>query len=95
MTTDSEPWPALQRKGNHVVVKLLVLAILAGLSFRLLFSRSDVLHPVPVSPSGEAEREASAESMATDVLGLEDDNEGEKLFFSFSFRLQPHSKDLL
>ncbi|KAG6534037.1 protein trichome birefringence-like 23 [Zingiber officinale] len=76
MTTDWEPWPALQRKSNHVVVKLLVLAILAGLSFRLLFSRSDVLHPVPVSPADEAEREASAESMAADVLGLEDDDGG-------------------
>ncbi|KAG6485152.1 hypothetical protein ZIOFF_053681 [Zingiber officinale] len=76
MTMDWEPWQALQRKSNHVVVKLLFLAIFVVLSFRLLFSLFDEFRPVPVSPADMAAREAPAESMVADVLGLGDDING-------------------
>ncbi|WOK93819.1 protein trichome birefringence-like 23 isoform X1 [Canna indica] len=69
MGSDWDPRPALQRKGKHVLVKLLVLAILVGLSFRLLYSRSAEFLE---SPAAVAEREASATptAAAEAVLGL-------------------------
>lgn len=58
--SDWEPWPALHRKSNHIVVKFLVLVILVGVTFRLLFPRSPEFEAVPESPAAVAAREASA-----------------------------------
>ncbi|URE47955.1 hypothetical protein MUK42_24976 [Musa troglodytarum] len=68
MGMDWEPWPPLQRKSNHVFVKLLVLVLLLGLSFRLLFSRSAVFLPVSESPAAVAET-ASSTAVVVGVVG--------------------------
>ncbi|KAJ8479694.1 hypothetical protein OPV22_023421 [Ensete ventricosum] len=68
MGMDWEPWPPLQRKSNHVFVKLLVLVLLLGLSFRLLFSRSAVFVPVSESPAAVAETPSST-AVVVGVVG--------------------------
>lgn len=75
MGMDWEPWPPLQRKSNHVFVKLLVLVLLLGLSFRLLFSRSAVFLPVSESPAAVAET-ASSTAVVFGVVGDAEPREG-------------------
>ncbi|XP_010915689.1 protein trichome birefringence-like 23 [Elaeis guineensis] len=58
MGSDWEPWPALHRKSNHLLFKLLVSALFIGISFRLFFSHSTTFLPVSQPPAASERTEA-------------------------------------
>lgn len=57
--SDLEPWGQfLQRKSNHILLKLFVAALLMGLSFRLFYPRPPAFLPVSEPPAVSAASES-------------------------------------
>lgn len=68
MGSDWGQWQQLQRKSKQFLVKFLGLALLVGLSFRLLFSGSPVFSPASELPSESvAERSDSTEGVSEEA----------------------------
>lgn len=74
MGSDWEPWPTLQKKKNSILLKLLVSALVIGLSFRLFFARSPPFSPISEPPTVAAvfdphkDKPAAEKSNATDTV---------------------------
>ncbi|URE49853.1 hypothetical protein MUK42_32769 [Musa troglodytarum] len=56
-----QPWTGLERRSNHIPVKLSALVLLVYLTFRILFSGFVVLLPVPELPAVAVDRSDSRE----------------------------------
>ncbi|CAL9196450.1 protein trichome birefringence-like 25 [Musa acuminata AAA Group] len=56
-----QPWTGVERRSNHIAVKLFALVLLVYLTFRILFSGFVVLLPVPESPAVPVDRSDSRE----------------------------------
>ncbi|CAL9057511.1 unnamed protein product [Musa banksii] len=56
-----QPWTGVERRSNHIPVKLFALVLLVYLTFRILFSGFVVLLPVPESPAVPVDRSDSRE----------------------------------
>ncbi|XP_074580739.1 protein trichome birefringence-like 25 [Curcuma longa] len=94
MGSDWGQWQQLQRKSKQFLVKFLGLALLVGLSFRLLFSGSPVFSPASELPSESvAERSDSTEGVSEEAYKVPSSTDNASIPVSEAVTEDQMSKD--